>query len=229
MTIELMRYFGISTNWQNNSIFVKEGTYHPQPITIEADWSAASYWYGMAAASKEAKIDVLGLKKESLQGDAVIANIYKRFGVETAFIDGGIRLTKHSTSNPSHLAFNYDFTDCPDLAQTVAVTCSILNIPARLTGLATLRIKETDRVLALKTELSQLGYSIEIDNDSLIIVPHQKEQTEITDTIKTYNDHRMAMAFSAFALKHPIIIEDEQVVKKSYPSFWKDLKQVGFQ
>jgi len=234
MTINMLKYFGAEVSWENNTITIKNGKYQPKTFIIEADWSAASYWYEMVALSKEADIFLYGLKKESLQGDAIVKNIYKNFGVKTTFINGGIRLQKSPTSNLklpiSNL--NIDFTTCPDIAQTVAVTCAALNVSVRLTGLKTLRIKETNRILALQNELTKLGYDVEIENDDLIINQHLREKGKLlnrsNNPIKTYNDHRMAMAFAPLSLRYNIIIEDKDVVKKSYQNYWKDLEKVGF-
>ena len=226
MTIEMMHYFGVSVQWCNDTVIVKPSCYQSKEITIEADWSAASYWYSMVALAKEANIILYGLQNESLQGDAVIVAIYKNFGVETEFIKNGIKLSK--TSNPSFVQptnFEYNFSDCPDIAQTVAVTCAALNIKAKLTGLKTLRIKETDRVAAIQKELNKLGCNVGVVGDDLII-NSSMELKQVT--VKTYNDHRMAMAFAPLALVREIAIEDENVVTKSYPNFWNDLMAVEF-
>ena len=225
MTVQLMKYFGAEANWDNNRITVKSDKYQEKTFTVEADWSSASYWYGITALSKGASINLLGLKKNSLQGDAVLSEIYENFGVSTTWIEGGINLSK---TNHCVSSFNYDFEDCPDIAQTVAVTCAALNIKAHFTGLKTLRIKETDRVFAIQTELNQLGYNITVDKDDILIHQTSLPITPNTHNIKTYDDHRMAMAFAPLSLLIPINIEDENVVIKSYPDFWKDLQQVGF-
>jgi 3-phosphoshikimate 1-carboxyvinyltransferase len=246
MTAEMMRYFGVELLWKENSIEIKVGEYVSNHFLVEADWSASSYWYSMVALAKEAEITLFGLQQNSLQGDSVVAKIYENFGVKTEYFENGVRLTKTTNfksrevgtgSQTSNLKLS--FSNCPDLAQTVAVTCAALNIPAKLTGLHTLRIKETDRITALQTELCKLGYQVNIENDDLIILPslrtdrHSYESRNLSNgnenTIKTYNDHRMAMAFAPLALLYPIHIEDEDVVVKSYPNFWEDLKKVGFE
>ncbi|MCO6499128.1 MAG: 3-phosphoshikimate 1-carboxyvinyltransferase [Vicingus serpentipes] len=225
MTLSIMNYFGAQTSWSNNNIVVKNGKYQAKEITVEADWSSASYWYGIAALSKTTTINLLGLKKDSLQGDAALYKIYENFGVKTTWINGGICLTKTDNCVTS---FNYNFEDCPDIAQTVAVTCAALNINSQLTGLKTLRIKETDRVFALQTELNQLGYHVTVEDNDILIRSSSALVMPNIHPIKTYDDHRMAMAFAPLALINATQIENEDVVIKSYPDFWKDLQQVGF-
>jgi 3-phosphoshikimate 1-carboxyvinyltransferase len=247
MTLEIMKDFGADVNWVEETIVVKEGNYKAKDFVVEADWSSASYWYGIAALANEAEINLYGLSKNSLQGDAVVQDIYKSFGVKTEYVENGVRLTKslhHSITS----SFHFDFENCPDIAQTVAVTCAALNVEAKFTGLKTLRIKETDRIFALQQELTKLGYNVEVDGDDLRIVPSLRtESNEVKQSsfsrlscegrnlydwdgkfIDTYDDHRMAMAFAPLALIAPITINDENVVVKSYPNFWKDLGSVGF-
>jgi 3-phosphoshikimate 1-carboxyvinyltransferase len=228
MTIEMMRYFGASVRWENNTILVESGDYKTKGFKVESDWSAASYWYSMVALAKEADITLYGLQKESLQGDAVVQAIYENFGVKTDFVDGGIRLTKKTSPTTHHAPLIIDFINCPDIAQTVAVTCAALNVPARLTGLKTLRIKETDRIAALQTELTKFGFNVEVENDDFIINHLSQGTYSLSEIeVKTYNDHRMAMAFAPLALLEEITIEDENVVAKSYPNFWEDMKTIG--
>jgi 3-phosphoshikimate 1-carboxyvinyltransferase len=234
MTVEIMRYFGASVRWEGNTIVVESGEYKAKSFTVEADWSAASYWYSMVALAQEADVTLYGLQKESLQGDAVVQDIYKNFGVETEFIENGIRLTKNSEFSIQHSELKFDFVNFPDIAQTVAVTCAALNIPAKLTGLKTLRIKETDRITALQTELNKLGFSVEVEEDDVKINRLSHEDCSLSTffeskslEVKTYNDHRMAMAFAPLALLGKITIENENVVAKSYPNFWENLKSVG--
>ena len=229
MTIEMMRYFGATVHWEGNSIIVKPGNYKANNFKIEADWSAASYWYSMVALAKEADITLYGLKQESLQGDSIVQEIYKSFGVKTNFIENGIQLTK---SNRVATSFEYDFSDCPDIAQTVAITSAVLNVKAKLSGLKTLRIKETDRITALQTELTKLGFSVDVDGDDILINRLSRLGGNLMNKapkpVKTYNDHRMAMSFAPLALLNEITIEEEDVVGKSYPNFWKDIGKVGF-
>ena len=213
MTIEMMRYFCVEANWVGNSVVVEAGKYKAKYFKIEADWSAASYWYSFVALAKEADITLYGLREESLQGDAVVCEIYKKFGVETEFIENGIRLTKKSEFRIQNSELKIDFINFPDIAQTVAVTCAALNVEAKLTGLKTLRIKETDRIIALQTELNNLGFNVEVDGDDIIVNHLSQECFSLSGVeVKTYNDHRMAMAFAPLALLGEIIIENENVV-----------------
>ncbi len=231
MTVNIMKYFDTKINWVNNTIEVKSGKYKAKNFVIEADWSAASYWYSIASLSNKSNIQLFGLKKNSLQGDAAIQHIYKNFGVKTRFTKNGILLSKTLKLKINSSLLEINFEDYPDIAQTIAVTCASLNIPAKLTGLKTLRIKETDRILALKTELNKLGFHITVENDDILIDCHFGENNDLSLTnqpIKTYNDHRMAMAFAPLALLNNIIIEDQDVVVKSYPNFWNDLKKAAF-
>jgi 3-phosphoshikimate 1-carboxyvinyltransferase len=227
MTLALLNEIGVKTVFDNNTIKV---TYHPSsiaqhPITVESDWSSASYWYSIIALSKiGTQITLSSFKENSLQGDSALVEIYKNFGVDTIFETNIIRLKK--TTNCQLSTINCQLNTCPDIAQTIAVTCFGLGISCQLTGLHTLKIKETDRLEALKNELNKLGAEIIVTNDSL----HLKLSTTINKNIKiaTYQDHRMAMAFAPLALKMPIIIENAEVVSKSYPAFWEDVKQIGF-
>ncbi len=229
MTINMMQYFGVNVKWNNDSIIVSSGKYKAKDFIVEADWSAASYWYSMVAIAKdETEIILYGLKKDNLQGDSEVVNIYRKFGVITEFIDEGVRLTKSKNIDFQSVDLLIDFINCPDLAQTVAVTCAVLNLKTKLTGLKTLRIKETDRITALQDELNKLGFNIEVDGDDLIVNPINNFEIKNT-LIRTYNDHRMAMAFAPLGLLTPIKIENPEVVKKSYPNFWQDLKLVGFE
>ena len=227
MSIEMMRYFGTTVQWEGSNLEVKPGNYKAKSFKVEADWSAASYWYSMVALAKDADITLFGLKQKGLQGDSVVQEIYKSLGVVTEFIEGGVRLTKNSEFRIQSSELNIDFVNFPDIAQTVAVTCAALNIRAKLTGLKTLRIKETDRIAALQTELTKLGFSVEVDSDDIIINPIGLAISEFSQSLATYDDHRMAMAFAPLALHHSITIEDEDVVSKSYPDFWKDFDKVS--
>ncbi|OFY84964.1 MAG: 3-phosphoshikimate 1-carboxyvinyltransferase [Bacteroidetes bacterium RIFCSPLOWO2_12_FULL_35_15] len=230
MTLNIMEEFRVYGMWHDCYVSVSKQVYHRKSETdyeyeVEADWSSASYWYAAAALSKEADLTIKGLRNPSIQGDAIVENIFPFFGVKTEYTDEGVRLTKIRVKDEH---FGFDFSDCPDLAQTIAVVASALKIPAFFNGLHTLRIKETDRIQALKNELHKFGVEIEIVSDNAIkINPSAFCNTD--SAIKTYEDHRMAMAFATLAMQvDSIIIEDPSVVKKSYPDFWTDLKSLGF-
>jgi 3-phosphoshikimate 1-carboxyvinyltransferase len=229
MTLALLNEIDVETSFIENKISVapKPITHNLQLITIESDWSSASYFYSIMALSEiGTKIILSSYKKNSLQGDSILSEIYKNFGVETIFnSNNSITISKINTHNPQPTTYNLN--NSPDIAQTIAVTCFALGINCRLSGLHTLKIKETDRLEALKNELTKLGAKVVITNDSLIL----ETSNTINDNvkIKTYQDHRMAMAFAPLALKIPLMIEDANVVSKSYPTFWEDLISIGFQ
>lgn len=227
MTQSIMEYFGTKVNWEGQSIRIAPGEYSPKEITVEGDWSAASYYFGMAALAKEAEIEIIGLGRDSLQGDAVVANLYTSFGVETHYTKNGIVLTK--THRPNIDKFEYDFTRCPDLAQTVMVTLAGLGISGMLTGLRTLRIKETDRLAAMQTELARVKTTLEIipKADDLTCTIHGKARWKDKARFDTYDDHRMAMALAQLSCIKPVIIHEPNVVSKSYPGFWQDAKKLG--
>ncbi len=227
MTLHLLNEIGVETSFQKNVIKVNsQFTIHNSQFTIESDWSSASYWYSIVALSEiGTKITLSSYKKDSLQGDSALVEIYKDFGVETIFENNSITISKTEICNLKSV--NCNLQSSPDIAQTIAVTCFGLGIGCHLTGLHTLKIKETDRLEALKIELSKLGATISVTNDSLTI--EQSNNLNSNVTIATYQDHRMAMAFAPLALKVPIIINDAEVVSKSYPTFWEDLKSIGFQ
>jgi 3-phosphoshikimate 1-carboxyvinyltransferase len=225
MTLNQMAVFGIDykADWENNTLFVPPVKYKPGPYDIESDWSGASYWYSIVALAEEAEVELLGLKKDSLQGDSAIADIMSHLGVESIFTERGVLLRKI----PAAASIGWDFTACPDLAQTVAVCCAVKNIPLSMTGIESLKIKETDRVLALQQELHKLGAELrEIETNHLYKVSRITDWPETTPSIFTYDDHRMAMAFAPVAMQHPVIIEEPGVVVKSYPGYWTDLAKV---
>lgn len=237
MTLALLDEIGVKTSFIENKIIVTSSAVEMpyKKTTIESDWSSASYWFSIVALSEiGTKITLSSYKQNSLQGDAALVEIYNNFGVETIFNnDNSITISKTSNlkldSSECELAkqtLNFELNNCPDIAQTIAVTCFGLGIGCHLTGLHTLKIKETDRLEALKNELTKLGANVSVTNDSLTLEPSEKINENIS--IKTYQDHRMAMAFAPLALKVPIIIEEAEVVSKSYPTFWDDLKSVGF-
>ena len=228
MTLALLNEIGVETSFIANKITVchTELVEVPQTQTIESDWSSASYFYSIVALSEiGTQIKLTSYKQNSLQGDSALIEIYKDFGVETFFENNSIIL--HKTATQSLKPKTYNLNNCPDIAQTIAVTCFGLGIGCHLTGLHTLKIKETDRLEALKTELTKLGANIEVTNDSLTLEPSVIARNEAI-SISTYNDHRMAMAFAPLALKLPLVINDAEVVSKSYPTFWKDMQSIGF-
>jgi 3-phosphoshikimate 1-carboxyvinyltransferase len=230
MTLGLMQYFGVSHKWENQVIVIAEQTYQAKFFIVEADWSAASYYYSLAALSNQADISLNGLFKNSLQGDSALVNIFESFGVKTHFTERGIRLIKNQTVRPD--SFHYDFILCPDLAQTLAVVCAALGTKGYFSGLETLRIKETDRIQALENEISKGGCHISLySTDSItgkeVFEVSGKFETSDIPVFKTYEDHRMAMAFAPLALLMPIEIEEPMVVIKSYPDFWTDFQHLG--
>lgn len=234
MTLGLMAYFGIQHEWLENTIHVPPQPYQARDFVVEADWSAASYYYSIAALSDTCDLQLNGLFANSLQGDAALEHIYRSFGVETTFNASGLRLTK--AANVPHLSlFEYDFLACPDIAQTLAVTCAGLGTQALMTGLETLRIKETDRIAALQTELgkvdtwlSQLPAKFSKTSAKTYFLQEGQARWDAIPTFDTYEDHRMAMAFAPLALLGPIRIAEPEVVSKSYPDFWRDLGTLGF-
>lgn len=228
LTLQLMGEFGAKAEWTSEStITVHPQPYHSVPFTVESDWSAASYWYEMAALSEEAEIELTGLFPNSYQGDSRGRELFSQLGVETAFTPHGVKLTK---SGQRVERMEADLVDIPDLAQTFVVTCALLNIPFRFTGLQSLKIKETDRITALRNELRKLGYAIEEENDSVLYWNGERCEAEVSPLIATYEDHRMAMAFAPAALCCPSVrIAHPHVVSKSYPRYWDDLRQAGFQ
>ncbi len=225
MTLSLLRQLGVKTNFQNNTISVN---FLEKPIQnnfqVEPDWSSASYFYSLVALSKTSKILLPGFVNNSIQGDAEIIEIYKQFGVKTSFTEKGISLQKDEGNNyPKKVEL--DLSNTPDLAQTIAVTCLGLNISCVLNGLHTLKIKETDRLQALKTELEKFGAKVQISHDQLKLSPTQNLEKDVL--VETYQDHRMAMAFAPLAVKTPLTIQNPEVVKKSFPNFWKALAAAG--
>ncbi len=228
MTLKLLNEMGVETSFIGNIIIVNPKAQDPssKTIVVESDWSSASYFYSIIALSKAGtQIELTNFNKTSLQGDAVIALIYEQMGVETHFDEGKITLLK--TKKFEYRTIVLDLNDTPDIAQTIVVTAFGLGIECQLTGLQTLKIKETDRLKALQKELSKLGALISITNDSLYLAPSKSIPS--SQSIATYNDHRMAMAFAPLALKGAINIENADVVSKSYPNFWIDLELLGFE
>lgn len=228
LTLQLMKEFGASASWVSETdIRVLPQPYQSVPFKVESDWSAASYWYQMVALSRQAEVELTGLFSNSYQGDSRGAEVFARLGISTESTPQGVKLTKQGKL-PQRL--DEDFIDIPDLAQTFVVTCALLHIPFRFTGLQSLKIKETDRIAALRTELKKLGYLIQEENDSVLMWDGERCEPETTPVIHTYEDHRMAMAFAPAALCLPeLIIDEPQVVSKSYPGYWEDLAKAGFE
>jgi 3-phosphoshikimate 1-carboxyvinyltransferase len=227
MTIEILKQFGINLEIQNSKIKVHNPSFNIQHSTfhIESDWSSASYWYSIAALSKNAEIILLGLTENSSQGDSVLPELYKNFGVTSEFKNGNLILTKNTIVTNY---FEYNFSNCPDIAQTVAVTCLGLKINCYLTGIQTLKVKETDRIIALKNELEKFGANISITENSISINNKSSITNHPSTIINTYNDHRMAMSFAPLTLiVNSLTIQNPEVVQKSYPLFWKDLNLIG--
>ena len=227
MTLALMRRFGADCTAEGDTIHVGPTPYQSTDYVIEADWSAASYWYALVAlAPAGSEITLPGLRRESLQGDQAIADMMTHFGVTTTFLADGIRLQQQPLAPAAEL-LALDFTNCPDLAQTIAVVAAALAVPVALTGLESLRIKETDRIAALQAELAKFGValrnvlhdSFQIESQGLVVA---------NQSVATYHDHRMAMAFAPLALRGPLHIEAPAVVRKSYPQFWNELARAGF-
>ncbi|AVR45506.1 3-phosphoshikimate 1-carboxyvinyltransferase [Christiangramia fulva] len=226
MTLEIMKHAGIEGKLEGNCVKiepVKELT--SKSIAVESDWSSASYFYSLAAISDRAEIRLSNYRETSRQGDCCLSSIYRNFGVETTFEKNSIVLKKGHKKRAKRLS--EDLANSPDIAQTIAVTCLALNMECNLTGLHTLKIKETDRLQALKTEIEKFGAKVAITSDSLRLFPVGKLNENVR--IATYNDHRMAMAFAPLALRVPLEIEDAGVVSKSYPDFWKDFSKLGIE
>lgn len=226
MTLSMLKQCGISHTWETDDITIEPQDFKENTLTIEPDWSAASYWYSVVALSENAKITLPNLKKDSLQGDSAIAEIMQIFGVNTTYLENGIVIEKVAQEIKPHLI---NFKECPDLAQTVVVCAALLGKEFSFEGLQTLKIKETDRIFALQTELAKIGVKlIETQADVYQLFCEEMEIPEDI-TIATYEDHRMAMAFAPMAMKiKNVLIEEAMVVEKSYPLFWEDLKKLGF-
>lgn len=226
MTLALLGQIGVQTAFEGNiiKVYPKENV-ADTTLVVESDWSSASYFYSITAMCEVGtEIQLSSYKQSSLQGDSVLAEIYKDFGVETTFSNNAILLKKTSDVKSNHLEYN--LSNAPDIAQTIAVTCLGLGIGCHLTGLHTLPIKETDRLAALQAELGKFGATVDIDSESLTLQPQSNLKSEVA--VDTYNDHRMAMAFGPLSLKADFVVNDAEVVSKSYPDFWNDLKTLGF-
>ncbi|QTE38474.1 3-phosphoshikimate 1-carboxyvinyltransferase [Mucilaginibacter gossypii] len=226
MTLAMLETSGIKHTWEGNVIAISNQEFTTTSLYVEPDWSAASYWYAIAALADEAELFLTGLTPYSLQGDSVITEIMANFGITSQFRDGGVHLKKE---NKPISRREFDLKECPDLAQTVIVVCAALNHEASFTGLETLKIKETDRILALQTELGKMGVKL-IEKDEVYTLDCSGKFIPDSIFINTYHDHRMAMAFAPLALVLPQMeFENGPVVDKSYPAFWNDLEKQGFE
>ncbi len=222
MTLALMQHFGVDYQWKDQHIHIAPQPYRAGEYTIEADWSGASYWYSLVALAAAAQVKLTGLRKDSFQGDRVVVDIMDQLGVASAFETDGVLLTKKEAVD----TFQCDFSHCPDLAQTVAVVCAAKGIPCAMSGLESLRIKETDRIAALQQELAKIGATLR-EKLHWELLPTQNFSYPSSLFFKTYEDHRMAMALAPLATRTNLVIEEPDVVKKSYPGYWRDLQKAG--
>lgn len=228
MTLQQMEYFGVKSivDWEKQIISVEPQAYKNSKYKVESDWSGASYWYSIVALAPEgSEVELHGLKQHSLQGDSVIANLMAHLGVESTFTRHGVMLRKIAPEKE----VSWDFTHCPDIAQTAAVCCAAQGIALTLTGIESLKIKETDRVMALQTELSKFGVTLleTIPNDTYVLDGQFRASPgQGVAHVHTYDDHRMAMAFAPLSMLTDLVIENTDVVVKSYPSFWQDLGKI---
>jgi 3-phosphoshikimate 1-carboxyvinyltransferase len=225
LTRRMMQHFGVVSHWEGATVVVPEQTYQPGHYTIESDWSAASYWYSLVALSPGSEVFLRGLREDSWQGDQQIATWMTHFGVHTTYESGGVRLTQVVPDRPDQLLV-FDCHDTPDLAQTLAVLSAATGIPVQLEGLHTLRVKETDRIEAIRQELARFKVAVEVEGTTIRISGTAEPSPSV---VNTYDDHRMAMAFAPLALRQSRLdMQGHEVVAKSYPEFWQHLEQVGF-
>lgn len=226
MTMSLMSLYGAELQMNKNKITVPSGRYNPIPYKVEADWSAASYWYAFASLANDSDLILTGLDNNSIQGDSKVASLFTQLGVATEYNDGYIRLRKCNFVNKLYEA---NLTDTPDLAQTLVVVAALKGIPFKISGLQSLRIKETDRISALVNEMQKLGFVLDDSIEGTLIWNGERCKEDMKIEIDTYDDHRMAMSFAVASYLYPqIIIKSAEVVTKSYPKFWEDLSNVGF-
>ncbi len=227
MTLQLLEIFGIESSWKNNKIKICPGSFKESSIDVEPDWSAASYWYSMAALAEDADITLTGLTARSIQGDSIVAFVFNLLGVRTEFTASGVRLTK---SNEIVDEIGFDFTDCPDLAPAIIVTSAALGIPGLFTGLESLKIKESDRIAALTEELQKVGIELVKISEGAIRTRMIADSVSPASTFSSHNDHRIAMSLAPLGLIHESIeMENPEITSKSYPNFWDDLRSVGFE
>ena len=227
MTTSLMSLYGVVPQMKGNVITVPVGRYNPLPYKVEADWSAASYWYGFVSLAKDADIILTDLDNRSIQGDSKVASLFTPLGVATEYSDGFVRLRKCNFVNK---LYEVDLTDTPDLAQTLVVAATMKGVHFKMSGLQSLRIKETDRIAALVNEMRKLGFVLDDSIPGTLIWNGERCEESQQIEIDTYDDHRMAMSFAIASYLYPQIkIKSSEVVTKSYPTFWKDLLNVGFE
>ena len=224
MTMQMMDEYGIDVDFLGNVIQIEPQEYQPIPYKVESDWSAASYWYEILSLVGKGGVFLKGLGENSYQGDCKVADLFEQLGVKTSYMEDGVLL---SPNGELTTRMEYDFTDEPDLTQTFAVTCCLKGIPFKFSGLETLKIKETDRIAALINELAKLGYVVYEPAESQLAWDGDLCELASPISIATYHDHRMAMAFAPAALVTPIIVENPQVVTKSYPGFWDDFEKLS--
>ena len=225
MTKKMMEDFGVKIDFSGDKISIRPQIYNPVRFRVESDWSAASYWYEILSLSGKGKIRLKGLKKESYQGDSEIAEIFKSLGVTTEYAEDGVILLPNKETLVKN--FFLDFTNIPDLAQTVAVTCCLKDITFIFSGLQSLKIKETNRIEALIHELRKLGYVLHEPAEGTLAWNGEKCTADEDPVISTYEDHRMAMAFAPAALLQSVTIRNPSVVSKSYPNFWHDISLIS--
>jgi 3-phosphoshikimate 1-carboxyvinyltransferase len=234
LTLRVMQFFGARCGWEGDNIVVQPGAYTARDYRVEADWSAASYWYSMAALSDSARLRLRGLWADSGQGDAMVATLMQQLGVTTRYDDEGVWVEKLPDASPTRHVFEQDFLDCPDIAQTLAVTCAGLGMTGIFSGLETLSIKETDRIAAIRQELEKVGVSfVKLParfsqkapaKTQYLLEGQARWSPDAPPTFATYGDHRMAMAFAPLAMLGPVEVENPDVVRKSYPQFWAHLE-----
>lgn len=226
MTQQLMREFGAQVEFDGSNIAIAPTAYTPHAYVVESDWSAASYWYEVLALRGEGSYFLAGLHKKSTQGDAQVAKFFSRLGITTTYEEGGVRIEWNGRCNKR---LNLNLVEQPDLAQTLVVTCCFMGVPFHFTGLQNLKIKETDRIAALMAEMRKFGYVLVEPREGELKCDACRAEVRLSDvSVSTYNDHRMAMAFAPVALREGLTIKNAEVVSKSYPNFWNDLKQVSF-
>lgn len=222
MTLKVMETFGVNSEWHGNTIIIAPQKYQATSMTVEPDWSGASYWYSFIALSNSGSVSIADLRDKSLQGDRAIADIMSKLGVQTEFTNKGAVLSKSFHQDNVDI----DFSNCPDLAQTVAVVCAAKGIYCTMRGLESLKIKETDRIEALKKELAKIDADLNEDSGQWLLKPSSSLPDHVF--INTYDDHRMAMAFAPLSCLMDVTIEDYSVVNKSFPTFWQVMEEAGF-